>query len=33
MGKSYDCNGSVTDFSMLAYLFNAPVRKLPEQEL
>ncbi len=30
MGKSYDCNGSTTDFSMLTYLTTAPIRKLPE---
>lgn len=33
IGQSYDCNGSITDFSMLTYLMNAPIRKLPDSEI
>ena len=34
VGKSsYDCDGRVTDYSMLSYLWGAPIKKLPGQTI
>lgn len=30
-GKSNECNGYVSDYSLLTYLASAPIRKLPGQ--
>lgn len=31
--QSYECDGRITDFSMLTYLVSAPIKKLPGKKL
>ena len=34
VGKStYECDGRITDFSMLTFLANAPIKKLPGKKI
>ena len=34
VGKNtYECDGRITDFSLLTYLANAPIRKLPGKRI
>jgi len=30
---SYECDGQITDFSVITYLFSAPTKKLPGKQL
>ena len=31
--ETYDCDGRVTDFSLLTYLASAPIKKLPGKSI